>query len=407
MPEGMKGNAIVGQSGGPTSVINASLVGVVDAAMKCDSIESVLGMRFGIEGFLEQDVIDLGAESRETLDLLKTTPSSALGSCRLKLKDEHLPKVLETLAKFDIRFVFLIGGNDTMDTIHRVEAYAQDHDYSLTGIGIAKTVDNDLFGTDHTPGFPSAARYMALSVQQAGVLARDMQKVDQFVIFQCIGREAGWLVGATAAGKNSEADAPHIMCFTERPFDRAKFIADVRRCYEKYGFVSVVCGEGITYADGTPVSASETKDKFGNTEFGAMGGTSAAMALHRIISDEFGFRGEFQVTESLPMCAADRAVDVDIDEAYGCGRRAVTIASQGATGVMVAMRRGAGANYKCEYAVAPLSDVAVNAKPLPDEFINPQGNFVTDAFLEYLRPLVGEMPKYAQLSNKKVRLETT
>ncbi len=407
MPEGMKGNAIVGQSGGPTSVINASLVGVVDAAMKCDSIESVLGMRFGIEGFLEQDVIDLGAESRETLDLLKTTPSSALGSCRLKLKDEHLPKVLETLAKFDIRFVFLIGGNDTMDTIHRVEAYAQDHDYSLTGIGIAKTVDNDLFGTDHTPGFPSAARYMALSVQQAGVLARDMQKVDQFVIFQCIGREAGWLVGATAAGKNSEADAPHIMCFPERPFDRAKFIADVRRCYEKYGFVSVVCGEGITYADGTPVSASETKDKFGNTEFGAMGGTSAAMALHRIISDEFGFRGEFQVTESLPMCAADRAVDVDIDEAYGCGRRAVTIASQGATGVMVAMRRGAGANYKCEYAVAPLSDVAVNAKPLPDEFINPQGNFVTDAFLEYLRPLVGEMPKYAQLSNKKVRLETT
>ena len=178
-------------------------------------------------------------------------------------------------------------------------------------------------------------------------------------------------------------------------------------CLETAGGIVVVCGEGITYADGTPVSASETKDKFGNTEFGAMGGTSAAMALHRIISDEFGFRGEFQVTESLPMCAADRAVDVDIDEAYGCGRRAVTIASQGATGVMVAMRRGAGANYKCEYAVAPLSDVAVNAKPLPDEFINPQGNFVTDAFLEYLRPLVGEMPKYAQLSNKKVRLETT
>ncbi len=402
MPEGMKGNAIVGQSGGPTSVINASLVGVVDTAMKCDSIKSVLGMRFGIEGFLEQDVIDLGAESRETLDRLKTTPSSALGSCRLKLKDEHLPKVLETLAKFDIRYVFLIGGNDTMDTIHRVEAYAKAHDYSLTGIGIAKTVDNDLFGTDHTPGFPSAARYMALSVQQAGVLARDMQKVDQFVIFQCIGREAGWLVGATAAGKISEADAPHIMCFPERPFDRDKFIADVRRCHEKHGFVSVVCGEGITYADGTPVSASETKDKFGNTEFGAMGGTSAAMALHRVIADEFGFRGEFQVTESLPMCAADRAVALDIDEAYGCGRRAVTMASEGATGVMVAMRRPAGAEYKCEYVAAPLSDVAVNAKPMPDEFINAEGNFVTDAFLDYLRPLVGEMPKYAQLSNKRV-----
>ncbi len=400
----LKGNAIVGQSGGPTSVINASLVGVVDAALECESIESVLGMRYGIEGFLQENIVDLGTETRENLDLIKATPSSALGSCRLKLQDEHLPKVLEVLKEFNIRYIFLIGGNDTMDTIHRVEAYAQEHDYALTGIGIAKTVDNDLFGTDHTPGFPSAARYMALSVQQAGILARDMQKVDQFVIFQCIGREAGWLVGASAAGKTSEADAPHIMCFPERPFERAKFIEDVRRCHEQYGFVSVVCGEGITHADGTPVSASETKDKFGNTEFGAMGGTSAAMALHRIIADEFGFRGEFQVTESLPMCAADRAVPLDVDEAYGCGRYAVSLAGEGRTGVMVAMQRAAGADYKCEFVTAPLGDVAVNARPMPDEYINAEGNFVTDAFLEYLRPLVGDMPTCGRLSNNKVTL---
>ena len=400
----IKGNAIVGQSGGPTSVINASLAGVVDAALKCESIESVFGMRYGIEGFLNEEIIDLGAEDKDTLDRLKTTPSSALGSCRLKLQDDHLPKVLELLRKFNIRYVFLIGGNDTMDTIHRIEAYAQDHDYALTGIGIAKTVDNDLFGTDHTPGFPSAARYIALSVQQAGILARDMQKVDQFVIFQCIGREAGWLVGAAAAGKTSAADPPHIMCFPERPFERAKFIADVRRCHENYGFVSIVCGEGITYADETPVSASDTKDKFGNTEFGAMGGTSAAMALHQIISNEFGFRGEFQVTESLPMCAADRAVPLDVEEAYGCGRHAVALAVEGQTGVMAAMRRGATAEYQCEYVTAPLGEVAVNAKPMPDEYINQEGNFVTAAFLEYLRPLVGAMPNYAQLSNKRAQL---
>jgi 6-phosphofructokinase 1 len=310
---------------------------------------------------------------------------------------------LELLKKFNIRYIFLIGGNDTMDTIHRIEAYAKQHDYSLIGIGIAKTVDNDLFGTDHTPGFPSAARYMALSVQQAGILARDMKKVDQFVVFQCIGREAGWLVGATAAGKQLAADAPHLMCFPERPFEKARFIADVRRCHERYGFVSVVCGEGIAYADGTPVSASETRDKFGNTEFGAMGGTSAAMALHRMITTEFGFRGEFQVTESLPMCAADRGLPLDIEEAYGCGQHAVALAAAGQTGVMVAMRRAAGPQYQCEFVTAPLNEVAVNAKPMPDEYINREGNFVTDAFLDYLRPLIGPLPKYAQLSAKPMR----
>jgi 6-phosphofructokinase len=398
----LKGNAIIGQSGGPTSVINASLVGAVHAALECKAIESVYGMRYGIEGFLEENLIDLGAETPENLQHIKTTPSSALGSCRLKLQDDHLPQVLELLKKHNIHYLFLIGGNDTMDTIHRVEAYARANDYPLTGIGIAKTVDNDLFGTDHTPGFASAARYMALSVQQAGALARDMQRVDQFSVFQCIGREAGWLVGATAAGKTSAADAPHLMCFPERPFERAKFIADVRRCHEEYGFVSIVCGEGITRADGTPVSASETQDKFGNVEFGAMGGTSAAMALHRIIADEFGFRGEFQVTESLPMCAADRAVQQDIDEAYTCGQKAVEYAAAGTTGVMVAMQRANGSEYRCEFTTAPLAEVAVHAKPMPDEFINAEGNFVTDAFLDYLRPLIGEMPSYARLANVSV-----
>ncbi len=400
----LQGNAMIGQSGGRTSVINGWVVGVIEPAAECEGITNVFGMRYGIEGFLEENIIDLSAESPENLEQIKNTPSSALGSCRLKLKDDHLPKVLELLKKHKIHYLFLIGGNDTMDTIHRVEAFAKAHDYPLVGIGIAKTVDNDLFGTDHTPGFASAARYMALSIQQAGTLARDMQRVDQFVVFQCIGREAGWLVGATAAGKRSESDAPHLMCFPERPFDRSKFVADVKRCHEEYGFVSIVCGEGITHADGSPVSASKTQDKFGNVEFGAMGGTSAAMELHRIISDEFGFRGEFQVTESLPMCAADRAVQQDIDEAFTCGRKAVEHAAQGTTGVMVAMRRAAGSEYRCEYTTAPLSEVAVHAKPMPDEYINAEGNFITEAFLDYLRPLIGEMPSYAQLAGVPIKL---
>ncbi len=397
----LTGNAIIGQSGGPTSVINASLAGVIDGAKDFSKgIKKILGMRYGIEGFIAENIIDLGKEPGKNIKGLKITPSSALGSCRKKLKDEDLPVIFEKLKKFDIRYVFLIGGNDTMDTICRIEAYAKKQNYELIGVGVPKTVDNDLFGTDHTPGFPSAARYMALSVMQAGVLARDMCKVDQFVIFQAIGREAGWLAAAAAAGKKDESDAPHILCLPERFFEREKFLADVKKCYDKYGWVSIVCGEGITYADKTPVSASRTTDQFKNVEFGAMGGTSAAMMLHRMIADEFKFRGEFQVTESLPMCAADRAVKHDIEEAYLCGRTAVKLAKTGQTGVMVTLVRKPGKSYKCTTGAIPLSEVAVRAKPMPDEFINKEGNFVTDAFIKYVKPLIGELPEYTKLAYK-------
>ena len=396
----LKGNAVIGQSGGPTSVINSSLAGVIDSAAQFDRIEKLFGMRFGIEGFMAEDFIDLLSQPKEIVEGLKITPSSALGSCRHKLQEEDLSVILEILKKYNIRYFFLIGGNDTMDTICRVEKFAKENGYEMIGVGIPKTVDNDLFGTDHTPGFASAARYMALSVAQSGVLARDMQKVDQFVVFQCIGREAGWLVAATAAGKSKPEDAPHIMCLPERAFDKDKFLADVKKCYDANGFVSIVCGEGITYADGTPVSASQTKDKFDNVEFGAMGGTSAAMAIHRMVSDEFGFRGEFQITESLPMCAADRAVALDIDEAYMCGAAAVDLAKDGKTGLMVTLERQAGTEYKCITRTAPLCDVAVKAKPMPDEYINSEGNFTTETFLDYVRPLIGKLPEYIRLENK-------
>ena len=199
----LQGNAIIGQSGGPTSVINASLAGIVEAARGQKAIRRTLGMRYGIEGFMRGEVIDLGAKTPATIAALHTTPSSALGSCRHKLKDADFPKILEMLRRFDIRYYFLIGGNDTMDTIHRVEAYCRAQGYELIGVGVPKTVDNDLCGTDHTPGFGSAGRYVALSVKQAGMLARDMKLVDQFVIFQTVGRSAGWLPAAAALAKTT------------------------------------------------------------------------------------------------------------------------------------------------------------------------------------------------------------
>lgn len=393
----LQGNAILGQSGGPTSVINASLLGIIRGCLEQKAIGRVLGMRYGIEGFMQGKMVDLGRQPPAVLEALRCTPSSALGSCRHKLKDADFGPILEMLRKHDIRYFFLIGGNDTMDTIHRVERYCREQGYELTGVGVPKTVDNDLFGTDHTPGFGSAGRYVALSVKQAGVLARDMRCVDQFVIFQTVGRSAGWLPASAALARSAEDDAPHLILMPERPFDRDKFLAAVKRCHDRFGWCSVVVGEGVCYADGTPISASQVTDKFANVEFGAMGGTSAAMMLHRMIANEFGWRGEFQVCESLQMCAADRASPSDVEEAYACGRRAVELAAQGTSGVMVSIRRESNEPYRWSLDTASLAEVAERAKPMPAEYVTAEGYDVTPACLEYLRPLVGPLPDYTRL----------
>ena len=393
----LQGNAILGQSGGPTAVINASLCGMIqEALLQHDCIEKVLGMQYGIEGFLKNEVIDLGQERPETIERLKMTPSSALGSCRHKLKDAELPLVLEQLRKYNVRYYFLIGGNDTMDTIHRVERFCREQNYELYGVGVPKTVDNDLFATDHTPGFASAGRFVAMSVKQAGMLARDMKRVDQFVIFQTVGRSAGWLPAAAACAKKSEDDAPHIILLPERPFVREQFITLAKETFDQFGWVSVVCGEGVCYSDGTPISASQTNDRFGNTEFGAMGGTSAAVVLHKMLADAFGWRGEFQICESLQMCAADRVQQRDIGEAWACGQQAVKLAVAGTSGVMVTIVRESNTPYSFSLGTAPLSEVANGEKPMPDEYIDGNRLFVTEACLEYLRPLIGELPDYVR-----------
>lgn len=394
----LKGNLVVGQSGGPTAVINASLAGVVTEAGGHGFIHNLYGMRWGIQGFLEEDLVDLGGESEATWRLIRDTPSSALGSCRLKLQDEHLPRVLEVLEKHDIRYFFYIGGDDSQNTTHRVIEYCRAQGYELAGIGIPKTVDNDLFGTDHTPGYGSAARYVALSAQQGGVLARDMRKVDPVLVYQSVGRDAGWLPAAAALAKESEADAPHLIYVPERPFTRERLLADVERCYTRYGYVSIVVGEGIVYPDGSPVSGTQTFDRFGNPEFGAMGGASAAMAVKSMACEHLDVRGEFQVVESLQMAGMDRASAVDREEAWQAGVEAVKLAASGESGLMVAFERAPGESYQCRYTAVPLLKVNEGKQTLPDAFIDDENSFVTPAFLDYLRPLVGPLPEMGKLS---------
>jgi len=396
----IKGNALIGQSGGPTSVINSSLAGVIETALNTPAIGEIYGMQFGIEGFMQERLYDLGNQPRKIIEGLRHTPSSALGSSRHKVQDKDLPVILDVLRKYNIRYFFLIGGNDTMDTIHRVETYCRSERYELTGIGIPKTVDNDLFGTDHTPGFASAARSNILNVMQAGILARDMQKVDTFVIYQTIGRDAGWLAAATALARKSEEEAPHLIYAPEFQFDRDKFLKEADACIKKYGWVSIVCGEGLKFADGSPVSAATAKDKFNNTEFGAMGGSSVALSLHRMISGEFGYRGEFQITESLIMCDFVRASKVDLDEAYRCGVEAVKLAEKGESGVMVSIKRVSNDPYTIEFGKVPLKEVAVSAKPMSLDYFNSEGNHVSPKFIDYIKPLAGDLPEFIKLEKK-------
>ena len=394
----MKGNAIVGQSGGPTSVINSSLCALIQEGLKSKKIDKVLGMKYGIQGLIQDEIFDLGKEDPRVIEGLRQTPSSALGSCRYILKDEDFPVIMKQLKRYNIRYFFLIGGNGSMDTIQRIEKYCRKNNYKLNGIGIPKTVDNDLCGTDHAPGFPSAARYVCLSVQQAGQLARDMQQVDKYVILQTVGRDTGWLAASAALAKKNESDAPHLIYMPEKPLYKKRFIADVKECIKKYGWVFIICGEGIRWEDGTLVADIQVLDDSRNIEFGAMGGGSAALNLHKIINLETKYRGEFQITESLSMCAIDRASKVDLQEAYDCGVKAIQLAEEGASGIMISIHRVSSSPYKVELKTVSLEEVALHIKPMDDKYINAQGNFVTDEYIKYIKPLVGELPSYSGLN---------
>jgi len=394
----MKGNAIIGQSGGPTSVINSSLCALIQEGLKSKKINKVLGMRYGIQGLIQDEIFDLGKEDPRVIEGLRQTPSSALGASRYILKDEDFSLIMKQLKKYNIRYFFLIGGNGSMDTIRRIEKYCSENNYKLNGIGIPKTVDNDLCGTDHAPGFPSAARYVCLSVQQAGQLARDMQQVDKYVILQTVGRDTGWLAASAALAKKNEFDAPHLIYMPEKPLYKKRFIADVKGCIKKYGWVFIICGEGIRWEDGTLVADIQVLDDSRNIEFGAMGGGSAALNLHKIINLETNYRGEFQITESLSMCAIDRASKVDLKEAYDCGVKAIQLAEEGASGIMISIHRVSSSPYKVELKTVSLDEVALHIKPLEDKYINAQGNFVTDEYIKYIKPLVGKLPSYSELN---------
>jgi len=383
----LRGNLIVGQSGGPTAVINNSLVGVVREAMQQDCIEEIYGARWGIRGVLDETLMDLRREHDSVLEGLRYTPSAALGSVRYKLKEDDYARILEVFRAHNIRYFLYIGGNDSMNTAHRVHLLAEAEGYDLQAVGVPKTVDNDLTMTDHCPGYPSAARFVAMAIRDTGRDTEAMGPSAPIKIMEIMGRDAGWLTAASALAKEEEEDAPHLVYVPERPVSVEQVGQDVLHCLEKYGRVVIALSEGMLDETGETIGeqyAAVEVDAFGHR---LKGGT--VEHLSQALRDIVGIKVRYDKPNYLQRSCGEAISSVDRKEAYLVGREAVRVAVVGHSDVMVTLVREAGPKYHCVTGLTPLANVADAVRTLPDDFMNEAGNFPTGGFLNYARPLIG------------------
>ncbi|MCI5992968.1 MAG: 6-phosphofructokinase [Clostridiales bacterium] len=408
MSNALKGALIIGQSGGPSSVINASAYGVIKTALESDCITKVYGANHGIKGVLDDRLLCMDAEDPAELARLPYTPSSALGSCRYKIADPDVDdtdykRILEIFKKYDVRYFCYNGGNDSMDTCNKISKYMKKVGYECRVMGVPKTIDNDLFGTDHCPGFASAAKYIATSVME---VARDAQvyNTGMITIIECMGRHAGWLTAAAALANEKEHCCDFIY-LPEVDFDMDKFVADVSECYKKNGNCIVAVSEGIHYADGRFVSEAKTAatDGFGHAQLGGLAAT-----LANIMKEKTGAKVRGIELSLLQRCAAHCASLTDIEESFLSGKTAVEEMLKGTTDKMGGCACDRTNGYKCEAKRFDLADVANFEKKFPRAGINAEGNNVTHEFAGYALPLIqGEtklekedgLPRVARLQN--------
>lgn len=408
MAKELKGACIIGQSGGPTAVINASVLGAVKAALNAPQITHVYGAAHGIRGVLDQQLYDMGMEDPAELELLKFTPSSALGTCRYKMKDPDedptdYQKILETFRRFNVRYFFYNGGNDSMDTCNKISKFMQKSGYECRVMGIPKTIDNDLFGTDHCPGFASAAKYIATSCME---VQHDASCYDtgMITIIEVMGRNAGWLTAASALATYAGA-GPDLIYLPEVDFDMDSFLADVEARYNATGKCLVVVSEGIHDASGQFISKAtkNTNDGFGHAQLGGLANKLAEVVRSRVPS------AKVRAIEPslLQRCATHLASTTDATEAYLAGKTAVQAAVAGDTDKMVAFEREmVYGQYVCNTTLLPLENVANFEKKVPREWINAAGNGIERPFIDYVLPLIqGEtgmttveaLPRFARL----------
>ncbi|MCU6435696.1 6-phosphofructokinase [Undibacterium sp. Jales W-56] len=395
------GKILVAQGGGPTTVINQSLVGVVLEARRFKQIERIYGARHGVRGIIDEDFVDLTQETSHNLELVASTPSSALGSTRDKPDAAYCQKIFKVLQAHEIEHFFYIGGNDSSDTVRIVSLEAQKAAYPLRCIHIPKTIDNDLVGNDHTPGFPSAARFVAQAFAGANL---DNAALPGVYVGVVMGRHAGFLTAAAALGKKFPDDGPHLIYLPERDFSIERFLADVKHAYTQYGRCVVAVSEGIHDASGTPILSLLSKelehDAHGNVQLSGTGALAdllceeikSKLNIKRVRGDTFGY-----LQRSFIGCVSD----VDQREAREVGEKAVQFALWGQRDGSVAIKRTGF--YSVDYELLPLAAVAGKTRVMEDEFISPAGTDVTDAFRLYLRPLLGSgMPDAFRLRYSKV-----
>lgn len=417
----IKGKAIVAQSGGPTAVINASACGVIQTCLANDDVfTGVYGGLNGILGVLREELYDIGAEDPAELERLKRTPSAALGSCRHKLKDlqtsrADYERILEVFAAHDIRYFFYIGGNDSMDTAAKLGKLAEQEDYEMIAVGVPKTIDNDLAGTDHCPGYGSVAKYTAASVLEAGRDTEALYTHDTTTVHEIMGRNAGWIAASAGLARRSDEDAPHIILVPEVPFEKDRFIEQVRRCLDKYKRCFVACGEGVKTADGQYLG--EAGGQFATDAFGHRQLGGAAMAVRAIIENDVGVKCRTNRAGTAQRNAMHFASATDVSEAYEAGVAAVRAALDGVSGRMVTLERhDDGGAYRCTTGLAPLEEVANGVKLLPRAFLDDSGTGISQAFRDYALPLIrgqadidiGDdgLPVYARLSKHMVAKKT-
>ena len=406
----MSKNAIYAQSGGVTSVINASACGVIQTARHYpDKISRVYAAKNGIIGALREELIDTSLETGEDIAALMHTPSGAFGSCRHKLgnNQEEYERLIEVFKAHDIGYFFYNGGGDSQDTANKVAQLAVKKNYPLTCIGIPKTVDNDLPFTDNCPGFASVAKYVAISTLEAGFDVASMAATSTKVfILEVMGRHAGWIAAAAGLANNSEALPPHLILFPEIIFDAERMLARVKHCVETYGYCVIVASEGIRDKDGKFISESGLRDAFGHAQLGGV-----APVLANLVKDSLGYKYHWAVADYLQRAARHISSKVDVEQAYALGKAAVEMAVNGQNAVMPVIERIEDKPYQWKIASVALSEVANVEKKMPEHFIREDGFGITETCRQYLAPLIeGEayppyasgLPLYVTLKNQLV-----
>ena len=387
----LKGACIIGQSGGPTSVINASAYGVIDTALKSPCITQVLGAEHGIKGVLNDRLFDMGLEDPEELRLLKYTPSSALGSCRYKIADPEKDdtdyrRILEVFKKHNVRYFFYNGGNDSMDTCNKISKYMQKVGYECCVMGVPKTIDNDLMVTDHTPGYGSAAKYIGVVMKE---IIRDatVYGTKYVTVVEIMGRNAGWLTAAAALAKSDDCEGVDMICLPEVPFNVERFVEKVRVMQEKKPSIVIAVSEGVKLEDGRYV-CELADDVHAVDAFGHKALTGTARYLANVVARNLDTKTRCIELSTLQRCAGHLTSRTDITEAYQVGGAAAKAAFEGVTGQMVALKRISNNPYQCTTELHPISEVANLEKKVPLSWMNNNHTQMTEDFLDYARPLI-------------------